>query len=326
MRMAAYRQSARAPRRRSFRFLRELGRGFRNILVFGVLPTPNGAWFIRRGRLFVDTSDRRGRRVRRRIGVSSSHNMELWRQIVRSGSWQTVLDIGANYGEVALSSRYPTGASIHLFEPNPYLRPYLLRSIAAHRDATRVQLHQCVVSDTQGSVKFTIDRKWSGTSSAIGQMHDPDGIFKGPGDELFEEVELPALPIDSVLDSCRVGNLIFKIDVEGYELRVLRGMEGTLARASCFLGVMEVNADRLAAAGEPASDLMALLNRLGVVARMGRDGRPKVVERFWQPPLGFHGDLLFASDPGLLTRLRLSFLVRGLPGRQATQSVEVVAY
>jgi FkbM family methyltransferase len=174
-----------------------------------------------------------------------------------------------------------------------------------------MQLHRCVVSDKEGSVKFTIDRKWSGTSSALGQLYDPDGLFKGSGEELFEEVDLPALPIDAILRDCEIGGLIFKIDVEGYEFRVLRGMERTLARASRFLGMIEVDADRLAAAGEPAPELMAFLHRLGVVARIGKDGRPEIMDRSWRPPQSFHADLLFASDPGLLRVLRLPYLIRG---------------
>ena len=141
MRVPAYGQIARARRPQRLRLLRELGRTFRNMLAFGVLPTPNGAWFIRRGRMFVDPTNRRGRRVRRRIGVSSSHNMELWRQIVQSGSWQTVLDIGANYGEVALSTRYPAGATIHLFEPNPYLREDAAASMRRLRYSGKRQIY-----------------------------------------------------------------------------------------------------------------------------------------------------------------------------------------
>jgi hypothetical protein len=133
-------------------------------------------------------------------------------------------------------------------------------------------------------------------------------------------------PIDLVLDRCKIGGLIFKIDVEGYEFRVLRGMEKTLGRASCFLGIIEVAADRLAAAGDSAPELISFLNRVGIVARIGRDGRPKIIEPFWQPPQSFHGDLLIASHSDLLTRLRLSYPIRVLLGRQEPRPVDDQVY
>jgi FkbM family methyltransferase len=304
-----------------FRFSHELALSFRNMLLFGALPTLDGAWFIGRGRLFVDLADRRGLRVRRRIGVSSAPSTAIWQQMVKSSAWQTVLDIGANYGEMALSVRYGRYATIYLFEANPYLKPYLERSIAAHRDGARMRLYQCVVSDKQGRAKFTIDRKWSGTSSAMVPFRDPDGVFKGGGEEVFEEVDLVACPIDVMLESQDVGRLVFKIDVEGYEFHVLRGMARTLAKASCFIGLVEVDTDRLAAAGEPAYELVPYLSQFGVVARIGRDGPPKVINRSWRPPPAFHTDLLLASDPGLLSSFRLPYLVRGLSKGKADRAI-----
>jgi FkbM family methyltransferase len=307
--------------RQLFRFSHELALSFRNMILFRAFPTPDGAWFIGRGRLFVDLTDRRGLRVRRRIGVSSAPSTAIWQQMVKSAAWQTVLDIGANYGEMTLSVRYGSCSTVYLFEANPYLKPYLARSIAAHRDSARMQLYQCVVSDKEGRTKFTVDRKWSGTSSAMVPFRDPEGLFKGGGEEIFEEVDLVACPIDVMLESRDVGPLVFKIDVEGYEFHVLRGMARTLAKASCFIGLVEVDTDRLAAAGEPAHELVPYLSQFGVVARIGRDGPPKVINPSWRPPPAFHTDLLLASDPGLLSSFRLPYLVRGPSRRQADRAI-----
>ena len=275
-------------------------------ILFGALPSRNGARFLGRGRLFVSSRDNRGLRLRRHAGVLQPLISFTWRRIIDLIQPTAVIDIGANYGEVTFCARYPRSAEIFLVEPNPHLLPFLERSRVAHRDGGRMRLVDRVASDRSGDVVFTVDEKWSGTSSAIGQIGDPASRFKGQGPERFCEVHVEAIRVDDLLAGLpdgRLRSLALKIDVEGYEGRVLQGMTGVLQRAGCFLGIMEFDTDNLQRAGTPPAEVLALMHRLGTVAHFGHDGQLVVLEST-EPPAA-HCDLIFTSDPGLLPALTL---------------------
>jgi FkbM family methyltransferase len=273
-------------------------------ILFGALPTRDGARFLGRGRLFVSPRDNRGLRLRRHVGVLQPLVTFTWRRIIELIQPTAVIDIGANYGEVTFCARYPRLAEIYVIEPNPHLLPYLERSRAAHRDGGRMHLVDRVASDRSGDVVFTVDEKWSGTSSAIGQIEDPTSRFKGQGPERFCELHVEAIRIDDLLTGLsadRLCNLAIKIDVEGYEGRVLQGMTGALRRAGRFLGIVEFDADNLQRAGTSPAEVLARMRALGTVASFGHDGQLVVVESS-EPPAS-HCDLILTSDPLLLPAL-----------------------
>jgi Methyltransferase FkbM domain len=159
-----------------------------------------------------------------------------------------------------------------------------------------------VASDRSGDVVFTVDEKWSGTSSAIGQIEDATSRFKGQGPERFCELHVEAIRVDDLLaelPAARLRSLALKIDVEGYEGRVLRGMTSVLQRAGRFVGMVEFDGDNLQRAGTPPAEVLDLMRALGTVARFGHDGQ--LVEST-EPPTT-HCDLIFTSEPSLLPAL-----------------------
>ena len=113
----------------------------RNALQFGALPKRESVFLIGRGEIFVDTRDNRGRAILDCAGMTQPFTTALWRRLIKIIDPEIVLDIGANYGEIALSSTYGLGTQIHLFEPNPYVRAYLNKSILSRKDVRDVHLH-----------------------------------------------------------------------------------------------------------------------------------------------------------------------------------------
>ncbi len=275
-------------------------------ILFGAIPSRDGARFLGRGRLFVSPQDNRGFRLRRHVGVLQPVISFTWRRIIELIQPTTVIDIGANYGEVTFCARYPRSAEIYMVEPNPHLLPYLERSRAAHRDGGRMRLIDRVASDRNGDVAFTVDEKWSGTSSAIGQIEDPASSFKGQGPERFCELRVEAIRVDDLLAEMpdgRLRSLALKMDVEGYEGRVLQGMMGVLRRTGRFVGIVEFDADNLQRAGTPPAEVLTLMRKFGTVARFGHDGQLVIVESA-EPPTA-HCDLVFTSDASILSDLAL---------------------
>jgi FkbM family methyltransferase len=281
--------------------IRDLARYAHRAMHFGALPSHHGAWFVDAGRLYVSDEENRGRQLRRHVGVLQPLVSHTWRRIVRHLQPTVVLDIGANYGEITFCSRYPANCRVFTVEANPTLLPFLERSLAGHPDRPQIRLVSKAASDRAGSVSMTIDEKWSGTSSAVGAMPDPDNRFKGAGPERTRLVEVDAITIDSLLDGMPADRLAIKLDVEGYEARVLRGMHETLARTRQFIAIMEFDGDKLTRAATPPAEALALMLDLGLVARFTRDGG--LVEFARADDLPQHCDVILASHRALLEAL-----------------------
>jgi len=287
-------------------------RSLRNLLVFRGVTVGKKIHFLSVGTIHVSLSDRRGQALLQRNGVFQPVNVWLWRRLARTLAPQLVLDIGTNYGDVLLSSRYPPQARILAFEANPNLLPLLRTSIAAHRDGDRIQVQQCLVGDQDGGMHgFTVDNRWSGTSSALGTITNVPPGLKGDGPEDVTEVEVPCRTIDAILAGGAEAagrDLLFKIDVEGYEGRVLGGMRHSLAAARRHAGLIEFDPLRLTRAGTDPAEVFALLTATGTVWRLDRTGRPCRVMAAGD--IDDTTDLIAVSDPALLTGVRVPAILR----------------
>jgi FkbM family methyltransferase len=177
-------------------------------------------------RLFVDRQDPRALWLARNRGVTSSPVVRLWGDLVDELAPAIVLDVGANYGEVTFSTTYPAHTAIHLVEANPELVRLLQRTINESSLAPTMSLHGCAASHEVGTVTLHITGDSSGFSSIV------------PDFEADRAITVPARTIDSLVESKPGSSLLFKIDVEGYELSVLRGME-RLLRDHLYAGIVE---------------------------------------------------------------------------------------
>jgi FkbM family methyltransferase len=221
-----------------------------------------------------------------------------------------VLDIGANYGEIVISSVYPHKTRIYVFEPSPIVFPFLERSMKSHKNHGAISLIRKVVSDREENLILTVDRKWSGTSSAIGRINERGKNYKGKGLEKFEEIKVNSIVIDRFIQRHAAGpraNLLFKIDVEGFEGRVLVGMKNSLKNANSFTGIIEFDSDYLARAGTPPSAVLEYMKSLGAVFRVDKKKGITPVDHMGQ--LRTHNDLILTSDPNVCSYLSIPLVL-----------------
>jgi len=164
----------------------------------------------------------------------------IWRA-VRGGD--TVIDAGANNGLLSLLSAWRVGPTGRVFalEPNPIVFQQLSWHITRNR-LTQVTPIPVGLSDRDEEMILRVPGRGNlgaGTFSPVPTRY---------GGEVSQQFNAHLVRGDSLTDLSVAGSLLIKMDVEGFELRALRGLEALTARHKPLV-IAEVNAEMLAMAG-----------------------------------------------------------------------------
>lgn len=153
-----------------------------------------------------------------------------------AGRQGVFLDIGANIGVFSLCIGSQPGVQVMSFEPEPLNFKRLRRNIATNREA-HVRPFNLACGDVHGSsLDFTVPFNGNRGVPFVGRYENPP-IFA-------LELKVPCVAIDKFLEEAGIREIAgFKIDVEGYELEVLRGMEATLRHSPDCRGLVEMHCD-----------------------------------------------------------------------------------
>ncbi len=191
----------------------------------------------------------------RRTGADYEHAFdEAMFSALRTGD--TVWDVGANVGYYTKRFAEAVGSGGHVvaFEPFPAtaerlrknmlgLPNYTLRTLALGAQAGEVVMQEG--SDARGA-----------TSRIVGEASDGITVEIAAGDTLVEE---GVIPMPTVL----------KVDTEGFELEVLRGMTSLLRSPETRAVFVEVHFGLLAERGQPhaPAEIERLLKEKGFATR-----------------------------------------------------------
>lgn len=142
--------------------------------------------------------------------------LQVMKDYLRPGD--TFVDIGGNIGWHSLFATSLVGeqGKVHTFEPLPKLNEQFKRSIKLNNFSKQVTLHSYGCSDVSGKAYLHINEKNIGGSSILDERYS-------------ETVEISTLPADEILRDLSEISLI-KIDTEGFEIEVLRGLKTTLSQ------------------------------------------------------------------------------------------------
>lgn len=138
-------------------------------------------------------------------------DVTLYRNFINSGD--LVFDIGANMGVKSEAFAF-IGANIIAVEPNPNCWPILKQAMGNHESFV-------LVGEAVGSAIGKATLNFAGTSSTASIDPDWHGLKYNVG--LDETIEVPVTTLDALIERHGVPDFC-KIDVEGFELQVLKGL------------------------------------------------------------------------------------------------------
>src|SRR5262245_11083125 len=176
---------------------------------------------------------------------------QLLRAVDLSGG--VCVDVGANLGihSLTMSDLVGPGGHVYAFEPEPRNFALLRANLALNR-VTNVTAIASAVGDSVGTCRLSINPRNFG-DHCVTSRTDARGR------------ELPITTADAALSTVPAGTVRFvKVDVQGYEQHVLRGMRATLERNPDVILACEVFPQALRGAGSSAGGLMEGLQRLGM--------------------------------------------------------------
>jgi len=137
------------------------------------------------------------------------------------------IDVGCHLGSVLHEFTVIAPQGRHMaFEPTPRKAGWLKRKFP------KVEVHGMALGETAGEVSFFLNQTRSGFSSLV-----PNGE---PNVDLIEEIKVPCERLDTMVGDDRKIDFI-KIDVEGFELPVIRGATKVFARDRPYLMFESMN-------------------------------------------------------------------------------------
>jgi FkbM family methyltransferase len=190
------------------------------------------------------------------LGRFEPRESAVVRSLVQPGD--CVIDAGANIGWFSLlaSSIIGTTGKIFAFEPFGATADHLDRNLALN-GASNVEVHRIALSDSGGKAKLTMTETGNIGTASLFATDSGEGEIVDTG------------RLDEIVPKRRFK--LLKMDVEGAELRVLRGAEKLLQAGRIENILFEINKAALRRGGSSCAELIALVKSHGYrIWRIGR--------------------------------------------------------
>ncbi len=197
-------------------------------------------------RMYLDVSDPGISRDLLIHGIREDWAIDVMRETLRPG--QTVVDVGANIGYYVLFEASLVGprGKVYGIEPVPDNFSLLERNVALNAYDT-IELHRFAVSEAAGRSVMHLShlRNWHAMTPV-----------QGTG----RTIEVEVRPLDAFLEGKPFPALV-RMDVEGHEYEILRGMQRTIAEAPELTLFIEVHPHVIGA--EKMTSMLTLLSTHG---------------------------------------------------------------
>lgn len=239
-------------------------------------------------------------RIRMLLGRYESEERKLMRAFLRPG--QTIVDVGANIGYLTRFFADATGVNgqVYAFEPNPLIFPILERNIAPF---PQVSAMNCGLSTEQAESLLFL----AGNDHSVGAFSAeyPSIHVQYQDAGKLHSVRAQLISGDQFFGERGIDNIhVLKIDVEGWEPNVLRGLEGTISRSPEIVIFCEYNRAAQECAGHLPDELLNWFFGHGFTVAVPKDRvlsqlfRSDVSKWIDQLPPGGYTTLFASRGPG----------------------------
>ncbi len=160
----------------------------------------------------------------------------------------TFVDIGANIGyfSALASSLVGENGKVFSFEPSPYAFAKL-KKMADSTPFQNIRTYPIALSDTPGQLKLPVPQEGN---------HTPSFLDKTNSNQVSVDVQR----LDVCLSSEKISEIdLLKIDVEGFELKALKGAENLFKSRKIKNIICEFNEYWLREAGTSSNELLQFL-------------------------------------------------------------------
>jgi FkbM family methyltransferase len=157
-------------------------------------------------------------------GLHDYEEMAFLLHLLREGD--LFVDVGANVGTYTVLAAKVSGAHVIAFEPIPGAADALRDNLALNAIESRVEVRRACVGASRGAVQMTTGEDTT------------NHVVATPGD-LAGTMTVPVETLDEVLRG--LAPILIKLDVEGYELAVVRGASSVLASPDLRAVLLEMN-------------------------------------------------------------------------------------
>lgn len=171
-------------------------------------------------------------------------------------SGMVCLDIGSNIGYYTCLESLIVGNSgkIIAIEPSPINFKYLQKNVEL-QESKNIELHNFACGNREGKIDFLVSNRsnWSRVAS--------DDLIDAPPDAIIEKISIEIKKLDLFLQEKNLEKLDFvRMDVEGYESNILKGLEDTLR---IFKPSLQIEVHLFILGNESTVNLLTFFENLG---------------------------------------------------------------
>lgn len=191
-------------------------------------------------------------------GHHQPYVLDYFRDFLQPG--MVMMDIGAHFGLFTLVAGHKVGPSgkVHAFEPGATQWRFLTHNIQLNHYGDRVVANHVALGAEPGTIGYE-----PGGAGNLGASH-------------VSETASLTVPLITLDDYCRDNAVTqldaIKMDVEGYELRVLQGFERSLTELKPRLIAYECDEKSCREQGYASAEVHRFFDRLGYVIHKARGG------------------------------------------------------
>lgn len=180
---------------------------------------------------------------------------------LKSRPIRSVIDVGANTGQFAkkISDFFPE-AKLYCFEPLP--EPFDALSAWAKTQNGRVVSFNLAIGEKEGEAEMFLHEDHTPSSSLLATTELTEQYY--PFTKGKKRIRVRQATLDAALDEVRAelsSEILIKLDVQGYEDRVIAGGTNTFSKASAC--ILEVSLDKLYEGQADFKELLLMLEELG---------------------------------------------------------------